>query len=207
MYLPQQFRERRLAVLQEFIERHPLGMLVTAADSVPVAEHLPMLLLRERGLHGTLQGHVSRANPVWRASENASEVLVVFHGPNAYVSPSCYPTKMTDGKVVPTWNYAVVHARGRIRYFDEQARLRSLVSSMTEHFERARPEPWSVADAPGEFIQAMLGAIVGFEIEVTELAGKFKASQNRSAIDRAGVRKALGDAGAGDLDELVRDPG
>jgi transcriptional regulator len=207
MYLPNHFGERRLEVLLEFIERHPLGMLVTSVDGAPVADHVPMLFARDAGQHGTLQGHVARANPLWRTTADGAEVLVVFHGADAYVSPSSYPSKREDGKVVPTWNYAVVHARGRIRFFEDEARVHALVSTLTEHFERARPEPWSVADAPDDYVRAMLRAIVGFEIEITDLVGKFKASQNRSAEDRAGVRVSLGAAGADELDELVRDPG
>lgn len=207
MYLPSYFGERRLEVLHDFIERHPLGMLVSAADEAPDVNHVPMLLVPAQGPNGTLQGHVARANPLWRTAANGAGVLVVFHGVDAYVSPSSYPSKRTDGKVVPTWNYSVVHARGRIRFFDDEARLHALVSLMTDHFERLRPKPWSVADAPENYIRAMLGAIVGFEIGITDLAGKFKASQNRSAEDRAGVRSVLDAAGTAELDELVRDPG
>ena len=206
MYLPHHFRERRLEVLHAFIERHPLGVLVTAVDGAPVADHVPMLLAREQGPHGTLRGHVARANTLWRTTTDGAEVLVVFHGADAYVSPAWYPSKQTDGKVVPTWNYSVVHARGRIRFFDDEARLHALVSSLTDHFERARPEPWSIADAPADYVRAMLRAIVGFEIEVSDLAGKFKASQNRPAEDRAAVRDALDAAEGNELDELVRDP-
>ncbi len=206
MYLPQHFRERRIEVLHEFIGRHPLGMLVTSANGAPVVDHVPMLLVRDQGANGMLQGHVARANPLWRTTTDGAEVLVVFHGADAYVSPSSYPSKQEDGKVVPTWNYAVVHARGRIRFFEDEARLHALVSKLTDHFEGPRPEPWSVADAPEDYVRAMLRAIVGFEIEITDLVGKFKASQNRSAEDRAGVRGGLGAAGKVGLDELVRDP-
>jgi transcriptional regulator len=207
MYLPRHFRESNIEVLHEFIERHPLGMLVGVVDGTPVADHLPMLLARDSGTSGTLQGHVARANPLWRNAANGSEALVVFHGEDAYISPSSYPSKRTDGKVVPTWNYSVVHARGTIRFFDDEARLHALVSNLTDHFERDRPEPWAVSDAPADYVRAMLRAIVGFEIEVTEIVGKFKASQNRSAGDRDGVRETLGAAGVGALAELVRDPG
>lgn len=206
MYLPRHFSERRTEVLGDFIERHPLGLLVTTTNGVPVADHVPMLLVRDQGASGTLQGHVARANPLWRATADAAAVLVVFHGADAYLSPSWYPSKHVDGKVVPTWNYSVVHALGRIRFFEDEARLHALVSKLTDHFEGSRPEPWSVSDAPEGYVRSMLRAIVGFEIEVTELAGKFKASQNRSAEDRAGVRGGMGAGGAGDLDELVRDP-
>jgi transcriptional regulator len=207
MYLPQHFSERRLEVLREFIERHPLGLLVSASDGAPVVDHVPMLLARDQGPNGTLHGHIARANPLWRVTADGAEVLVVFRGADAYVSPSSYPSKQTDGKVVPTWNYSVVHARGRIRFFEDEARLHALVSNLTDHFERMRPGPWSVADAPDDYVRAMLRAIVGFEIGITDLTGKFKASQNRSAEDRAGVRDSLGAAGAGELDELVRDSG
>jgi transcriptional regulator len=207
VYLPQHFREQRPGLLHDFIERHPLGTLVSVVDGTPVADHVPMLLAREPGPNGTLQGHVARANPLSRSAANGAEVLVVFHGADAYVSPSSYPSKQTDGKVVPTWNYAVVHVRGTIRFIDDEAWLHALVSRLTGCFEHDRPGPWAVSDAPAEYVRAMLRAIVGFEIEIAELVGKFKASQNRSAEDRGGVRQALGAAGAGELDELVRDPG
>jgi transcriptional regulator len=206
MYLQRHFSESSLDVLHEFIERHPLSMLVGVVDGTPVADHVPMLLARDLGTSGTLQGHVARANPLWRNVANGSEALVVFHGADAYISPSSYPSKRKDGKVVPTWNYSVVHARGTIRFFDDEARLRMLVSNLTDHFERDRPEPWAVSDAPADYVRAMLRAIVGFEIEITDLVGKFKASQNRSAEDRLGVRNTLGAAEAGELDDLVRDP-
>jgi transcriptional regulator len=206
MYLPPHFSERRTGILQEFIERHPLGMLVTATHGVPGVDQVPMLLVRDQGANGTLRGHVARANPLWRTTADDAEVLVVFRGADAYVSPSSYPSKRVDGKVVPTWNYSVVYARGRIRFFEDEARLHGLVSKLTDHFEGLRPGPWSVADAPDDYVRAMLRAIVGFEIEITDLVGKFKASQNRSAEDRAGVRSGMGAAGVGKLDELVRDP-
>ena len=206
MYLPRQFSEPRLDVLHDFIERHPLGMLVSVVDGSPVADHVPTLLARDSGSSGTLQGHVARANPLWRAVANGTEVLVVFRGADAYISPSSYPSKRTDGKVVPTWNYSVVHARGTIRFIDDEPWLHALVSRLTDHFERVRPEPWAVSDAPPNYVRAMLRAIVGFEIEISELIGKFKASQNRPTGDRAGVRDTLGAAGVGGLNELVRDP-
>ena len=207
MYLPQHFREPRLEVLHDFIERHPLGMLASSAGGAPSVDHVPMLLARDAGTNGTLRGHVARANPIWRTVADDAEVLVVFRGANSYISPSSYPSKRTDGKVVPTWNYSVVHARGRIRFFVDEERLHALVSNLTDHFERDRPEPWAVSDAPTDYVSAMLRAIVGFEIEITGLVGKFKASQNRSNGDRSGVRDTLDAAGVDGLDELVRDPG
>ena len=207
MYLPAHFREDRLDVLHEFIERHPLGTLVAATSGNLTADHLPMLLARTERAKGTLHGHVARANPLWKSTAAGSEVLVIFGGADAYVSPSWYAEKALTGKVVPTWNYAVAHVRGRIRFFDDATRLHALVSSLTDHHERPQLSPWSVDDAPEPYVQAQLRAIVGFEIEILEIVGKFKASQNRSAADRAGVRDALSVAhGAADLDELLRDP-
>ena len=206
MYLPAHFREDRLDVLHDFIERHPLGALVTATNGDLTADHLPMLLARTEGTKGTLHGHVARANPLWKSTEAGSEVLVIFGGANAYVSPSWYAEKALTGKVVPTWNYAVAHVRGRIRFHDDATRLHTLVSSLTDHHEQTQPSPWSVDDAPESYIDAMLKAIVGFEIEILDVVGKFKASQNKSDADRAGIRDALESRHANDVDELIRLP-
>ena len=207
MYLPTHFREDRLDVLHDFVERHPLGALIAGANGELTADHLPMLLERDQGAKGTLRGHVARANPLWRSAVNGTEVLVIFQGSDAYVSPSSYPSKKEHGQVVPTWNYAVVHARGRIHWFADPAQLHALVCALTDHHELAKPEPWAVTDAPESYVASMLKAIVGFQIELTELEGKFKSSQNKSEADRAGVLDALGvDCSADELSELVRAP-
>jgi transcriptional regulator len=206
MYLPSHFREDRLDVLHEFIERHPLGALVAAPNGELTADHLPMLLARSEGEKGTLHGHVARSNPLWKSTAAGSEVLVIFGGANTYVSPSWYAEKAVTGKVVPTWNYAVTHVRGRIEFYDDTGRLRELVSSLTSHHERKQPSPWSVDDAPEAYVQAQLRAIVGFKIQIGDIVGKFKASQNRSDADRVGIRDALESRRAGDVDELVRTP-
>jgi transcriptional regulator len=207
MYCPNHFREDRLEALHGFIARHPLATLVTSVDARPDANHVPVLLDRARGTFGALRGHVARANPVWRTIADNSEVLVLFHGADAYVSPSSYPSKRTDGRVVPTWNYAVVHARGHIRWIHHHDRLHEVVRTLTDEHEAARDAPWAVTDAPASYIDGMLKAIVGFEIELTELEGKIKASQNKSDIDRAGVRTALHDTHDPEaVDELVRAP-
>ena len=207
MYRPAQFREERRDILHGFIERHPLGALVTVASGRPAVDHVPMQLDREAGPCGRLRGHVARANPVVRAAPDGTPVLVVFAGADAYVSPSAYPSKRVDGRVVPTWNYAVVHARGPIRWFDDRDRLHALVSALTDRHESGKPEPWAVADAPADYVDAMVRAIVGFEIEVESLEGKFKASQNRPEADRDGVRRQLSAVHAqDDVDELVRVP-
>jgi transcriptional regulator len=157
--------------------------------------------------YGTLRGHVARANPLWQEFADGGEVLAIFHGPQAYVSPSWYPSKAEHGKVVPTWNYAVVHARGPLAVIDDPAWLRAFVGSLTAAHEAGRQPPWAVDDAPPEFVDQMLGAIVGFEIAITSLVGKWKASPNRSASDRTGVIDGLlrehDDASAA----LVRDSG
>jgi transcriptional regulator len=206
MYLPGHFREGRREILHEFIERHPLGTLVTVAQGSLRADHVPMLLVHDPGGHQTLHGHVARANRLWRDVQDGTDVLVIFGGADAYVSPSWYPSKAATGQVVPTWNYAVAHVRGKIRFFEAPDRLHALVASLTERNERTQPVPWSIDDAPEAYVQAQLKAIVGFEIEILELVGKFKSSQNRPAEDRAGVRKGLQRLGAEALDELVREP-
>lgn len=207
MYRPHHFREDRLDILHRFMEQHLLATLVTTESGRPEANHIPVLLDRTRSTRGVLLGHIARGNPLWSNSEHNREVLVLFHGSDAYVSPSSYPTKQTDGRVVPTWNYAVVHVRGTIRWFDDRDQLHRVVCALTDRHESPRTRPWSVTDAPASYIDRMLKAIIGFEIEITDLEGKFKASQNKSAADRDGVRASLMNTqGPTQLDELVRDP-
>ena len=206
MYLPKHFLEDRAEVLAAFVCAHPLGMLVTLDAGRPEVDFIPMLLAEAPGVR--LLGHVARANPVATRVAAGAEVLVVFRGADHYVTPSWYAAKRIDGKVVPTWNYSVVHARGRIQWFDAPDRLRSLVDALTRSQEASRPAPWSVADAPVDYVATMLQAIVGFEIEVESMTGKFKSSQNRSAADRDGVVCGLAAAGlpAPAAAELVREP-
>ena len=211
MYLPQHFEETRSAVLQALLRAHPLGLLVTQdAQGLPVADVLPFLW--EAGADaagpGTLVGHVARANPLWQSASVGRPVLVVFQGPSAYVSPSGYPGKAEHGKVVPTWNYAMVQARGLLRVVDEPAAALALVSRLTTHHEAALPKPWAVGDAPADYIAGMLRAIVAIEIPLTALVGKYKLSQNRSAADRQGVMARLqaGDAQAQDMAAWMQQP-
>jgi len=191
MYLPSHFDESRLPVLHELVRSHPLGLLVTQTGAGLEANTIPFLVDGERGPHGTLRGHVARANPLWREARGDVDVLVVFQGPQAYVSPSWYATKAQNGKVVPTWNYILVQARGRLQVHDDPAWLRRLVADLTAQHEAAMPAPWSVDDAPADFVDMLLKAIVGIEIEVTSWAGKWKVSQNRPAADRDGVAQGL----------------
>ena len=192
MYLPSHFEETRPEVLHALVRSHPLGLLITQdAHGRLSAYSVPFLLDAGRGPHGTLRAHVARANPVWREARTDTPALVVFQGPQAYVSPNWYPAKAESGKVVPTWNYVMVQARGRVRFVDDPAWLRSLVGELTDRHEAAQPRPWQVDDAPADYVAAMLRAIVGIEIELDSLAGKWKVSQNRSAADRAGVVAGL----------------
>jgi transcriptional regulator len=192
MYLPSHFEETRLDVLHAFVRHEPLGLLVTHGSAGLTANPVPFLLDADGGGGlGTLRAHVARANPVWREGAADGSVLVVFQGPQAYVSPSWYPAKAEHGKVVPTWNYVMVQARGRLRAIDDAAWLRRLVTRLTERHEATLPAPWSVDDAPADYVDKMLGAIVGIEIELEALTGKWKVTQNRSAADRAGVVRGL----------------
>ena len=201
MYLPSHFEETRIDVLHELVRQYPLGSLVTLGAKGLNANHIPFELDAAPAPYGTLRGHVARANPVWRDYDPAFEALVIFHGPQVYISPSWYETKKETGEVVPTYNYAVVHAYGRLRIVEDRAWLRGLVARLTERFEGGRAAPWQVSDAPQDFIDKQLGAIVGIEIEVSKMLGKWKASQNRPATDRAGVAEALG--AAADADSLA----
>ena len=200
MYLPTHFKESRPEVLHTLLRTHPLGLLITqnnAHDSNGLqADAIPFMLDTERGAFGTLVAHVARANPLWREARTEVESLVVFQGPQAYVSPAWYPSKQEIGKVVPTWNYVLVEARGRLRVFDDAAWVQALVTRLTYHHEGARTDaprtPWKVTDAPDDYIASMQRAIVGIEIELTALNGKWKVSQNRSPADRTGVAAGLG---------------
>jgi transcriptional regulator len=189
MYLPKNFEETRVEVLHELIRAHPLGALVTTGANGLEANHVPFEIDPDPAPFGTLRAHVARANPVWR--EGAGDALVIFQGPDIYVSPSWYPSKREGGKVVPTWNYAVVHAYGALRAIDDAAWLRAFVERLTDRHEAARPDRWHVTDAPADYVDKMLTAIVGIELPVTRLVGKWKVSQNRPAADRAGVIAGL----------------
>lgn len=191
MYVPPHFEETRPGVLHDLIRGYPLAALITLGQSGLNANHIPLEIDPEPAPLGTLRGHVARGNPVWRDFSREVEVLAVFQGPQAYISPAWYATKRETGKVVPTYNYVVVHAYGPMRIIDDRAWLRGLVERLTNRHEAGRPEPWKVTDAPDDFVEQMLGAIVGIEIPLTRLLGKWKVSQNRPAADREGVVKAL----------------
>lgn len=194
MYEVAAFREDRIEVMHALIRAHPLATLVSVSAGALEANHLPLLIEAGPSPNGTLRGHVARSNPLWRQPPEG-EVLAVFQGPQAYVTPSWYPSKREHGQVVPTWNYAVVHVRGPLLVHDDREWLRGLVSRLTDSRESGRPQPWGVGDAPDDYIERMLGAIVGIEIPVRSIEGKWKMSQNRQPADRAGVAAGLRAAG------------
>lgn len=204
MYLPKHFEETRVEVLRELIHAHPLGTLVTLTPGGLCANHLPFELDPDPAPLGTLRGHVARANPVWRESSPDVEALVTFQGPGTYISPAFYPTKRDTGRVVPTWNYAVVHVHGPLRAIDDREWLRDFVTRLTSRHEAGRDDPWHVTDAPAEYIDQMLGAIIGLEIPLTRLVGKWKMSQNRPPQDRDGVVDGLSREGQHAVADLVR---
>jgi transcriptional regulator len=187
VYLPKHFEQADPQALAALMLAHPLAALVTVQHGSPTADHVP---LEYDAPARVLRGHVARANPLWQAAAG-QRVLAIFQGPQAYVSPSWYPSKASTHKVVPTWNYTVVHAHGTLRAVEEAPWLHALVGRLTEHHERPRAAPWSVDDAPADYMQQMLRAIVGIEIAVDTLVGKWKISQNRSQADRLGVATGL----------------
>lgn len=191
MYLPSHFEETRVEVLHQLIRSHPLGALVTFGADGLNANHVPFEIDPNPAPFGTLRAHVARANPVWREFSREVEPLVIFQGPQIYITPSWYQTKKETGKVVPTFNYIVVHACGAMRVIEDADWLRKFVGGLTDRFEAPRAQPWAVTDAPEDFVAMQLRAIVGIEISVTRLIGKWKTSQNRPAADQKGVVAGL----------------
>jgi transcriptional regulator len=183
MYVPAHFDEPRTEVLHELIRQHPFGMLVTHGANGLDANHIPFELNAEQGGMGMLAAHVARANSVWQDVANGDEVLVIFRVADAYVSPNWYPSKHEFHKQVPTWNYMVVHAYGRITVRDDERFVRGMVARLTRTHEASQPLPWKMTDSPKDFIDSMLKAIVGLEVEITRLVGKSKLSQNKEVGD------------------------
>ncbi len=203
MYNPPSFNESRLEVQHALIKAFPLGLLITAVDARPEASPLPFTLNAEPEGLGVLQTHCSRANTHWQAIDGA-DALVVFQGADSYITPAWYASKQEHGKVVPTWNYATVQARGTVRIIHDTEWLRTQVERLTHDHEAAREHAWQVTDAPAAYIEAHLKGIVGIEIVIASIEGKWKVSQNRSEADRHGVATGLDAAGQPDAADLVR---
>ncbi|MFA5949354.1 MAG: FMN-binding negative transcriptional regulator [Hyphomicrobium sp.] len=200
MYLPKIHEETRLTVLHELIRSHPLGTWVSADGAELNVNHIPFVLDSSRGEFGTLCGHVARANPIWKASPGAPASVVVFRGPQTYITPSWYPSKHQHGKAVPTWNYAVVTAHGHPKFIEGRDWLYEHLGHLTDAHEASQALPWKIGDAPEEFIEKLVGLIVGVEIAVQRIEGKWKTNQNRPEPDKLGVVTGL--LGKGD-DESV----
>jgi transcriptional regulator len=192
--------------MHEIIRRYPLATVVTQGESGLTANHLPMTLELGIGPQGSLRCHVARANPMWRDGSSHPQSLAIFQGPDCYVSPTWYPSKSQSGEVVPTWNYIAVHAHGNVRIIDDREWLRSQVDKLTQHHEAAFTQPWSMSDAPADYIDKMLSGIVGLEFTITRLEGKWKLSQNRSELDRAGVVAGLRQHNTSGMADLVERP-
>ncbi len=195
MYTPPAFREDDPDALRAIMRGARLATLVTATADGLVATPLPLFLVETEGAAGTLYGHLARANPQWKLPPSC-EAMAIFAGPDAYVTPSWYPSKREHGKVVPTWNYEAVHAYGPVEFFDDRKRLRDAVTRLTELYERPRADPWAVTDAPDSYIDAQLRGIVGLRMPITRIEGKRKMSQNRPQADRDGVAAGLGASGS-----------
>jgi transcriptional regulator len=191
MYIPNAFEEDRIEVLHDLILKYPFGTLVTLNQEGLQANHIPFELDPAPEPFGTLYAHVARANSVWRDLAVNNEALVIFQGPNSYISPSWYRSKNETGMVVPTWNYTVVHAHGKLEPIEDPAWLRAFVDKLTQRHEQNLPDPWNVSDAPSDYIEKQLSAIVGLKLTITRLVGKWKLSQNRPAHDRESVIQSL----------------
>ena len=191
MYIPAHFAENYPEQLHRIMREHPLGTLVTHSDEGLDADHLPFEFDPSIGEHGQLIAHVARANPVWQRCPTGTPVMVIFRGAESYISPNWYPSKHETHRLVPTWNYEVVHAHGVLTIRDDERFVRRVVALLTRKHEAAEPKPWKMGDSSPEFINGMLQNIIGIEIAITSLVGKRKLSQNRGTADRSGVMAAL----------------
>lgn len=191
MYIPKHFEETNIEVLHEFIKCNPFAALITNTEDGLNAEHIPVYLNTENANRVCVQGHIATSNSLWKRSSHGQECLLIFQGSNAYITPTWFPSKETNGRVVPTWNYSVVHVKGTIEFIHEPEWKIELLNNLTDAHENKLENPWRVSDAPTEFIEKLLPAIVGFEIIVNEVHGKFKLSQNQSQENRGGIAQGL----------------
>ncbi|MEE9321269.1 MAG: FMN-binding negative transcriptional regulator [Granulosicoccus sp.] len=194
MYNPTIFREEKLDTLHRLMHEHPLGTLITHSSTGISANHIPFILHQDKSGNSVLRGHVARSNPLWKTTRPDSEALIIFQGPQSYITPSWYPSKKEHGKVVPTWNYSVVHAHGTLQAIEDPNWLQAHLESLTTSQEKAQPSPWTINDAPVEYIHKMIKGIVGIvgiEIGIARLEGKLKLGQNKNSADRRGVIAGL----------------
>jgi transcriptional regulator len=203
VYVPAHFKEERIGVLHDAIRSAGPAILVSLTPDGLFASHAPLLLDPEPAPYGTLIGHLAKANPHARLADAAVQTLVIFQGPNGYITPSYYAAKHEHGKVVPTWNYVAIHAYGRLEAFDDPALLLDVVTRLTHRHESPRAAPWAVSDAPVDFVQGMLRGIIGIRLPIARLEGKAKMSQNRPPADQIGVVDGLRQDGQADLAEAV----
>ena len=203
MYTPAAFRLEDLPTLHAQMTQTPLAIVVSHDDNGLQASHLPLLLVPGDGPFGTLKGHFAKANPQWKTLQAGGEILVIFPGEQAYISPGYYPSKAEHGKAVPTWNYIAIHAYGHAETFDAPERLRPLLHELTAKHEQGRAQPWTLDEAPPAYIDSMLRAIVGFEMRIERLEGKWKLGQNRDKTDYDSVRANLAGSGLANVAELA----
>ena len=204
MYVPQYFEESRVEVLHALIRVYPFAAMVCGTDSGLVANHIPFILCSDSGEFGTLRGHIARANPLSQLPMHEGNALVIFQGPASYISPNWYPGKAEEGKRVPTWGYAVAHAHGPIRIIHDRDWLLQLVSQLSEFHEAGQAKPWTVNEAPAEYIERLLGAIVGVEVPIEKLVGKWKLDQNKSELDQAGMLNGLASSPRIEANQLAK---
>lgn len=204
MYIPPQFAENRPEVLHRIMREHPLGTLVRNEEAGLDADHIPFEFEPDTGPLGTLKAHVARANPLWQRCPTGTPVMVIFRGAQAYISPNWYPSKHETHRQVPTWNYEVVHAHGTLSIHDDERYVRALVARLTREHDAAEPRPWKMGEAPPDYLQMMLGNIVGIEVTLTSLVGKSKLSQNRELRDRRNAAETLATRGRDDLAQAMR---
>jgi transcriptional regulator len=204
MYSPPQFEQPNIEVMHELIRNRPLATLITVDANGINANHIPLHLSPTPEPFGVLRGHVARANPLLQDLSSNIESLAIFHGAQAYISPSWYATKQATHKVVPTWNYAVVHAYGYLRIIDDAVWIRTQLEALTQHNEAAFEHPWAVSDAPDDFIEGLIGAVVGIELDITRLIGKWKVSQNQPPQNQNSVIAGLNANGQSAMAELVK---
>jgi len=195
MHIPRTFKQADNDKLKALIVKYPLATLISYSDAGLEANHIPFIFDSSQGVD-VLQGHVAKANKVWKTLSDNADVLLVFHGPNGYISPNHYPTKQRTGRAVPTWNYVAVHVKGSMRCIHDDSWILNHITNLSDHHEAEQPNPWSINDAPAEYIQKMLPAIVGLELDIVSITGQWKVSQNQPHENQLGVVSGLVEEGS-----------